>query len=64
MLNTLHMPLVHNHHNLLVIASINGSEKIVISLINENLLESWEEDVHTLDIPVKEIRIHALLSKL
>ena len=55
MLNTLHMPLVYNDDNLLLRAFVNGLEKILITLIHENLLESWEEDVQVLNVPVHKV---------
>jgi len=54
-LNTLHMPLVHNNDNLFLRALVNSREKILVSLINENLLEPWEEDVQVLNHPVDKV---------
>ena len=61
MLNTLHMPLVYNNDNLFFRAFIDGLEKILVSLIDENLLESGEVDVQILDEPVNKIRVSTLL---
>lgn len=61
MLNTLHVPLVYNDDNLLLRAFINGLEKILVTLIHENLLESWEEDVQVLNVPVDKIWVGTLL---
>ena len=54
-LDTLHVPLVHNNDDFLLWAFIDLSEEIVISLIDENLFEFWEEEIHGLNVPVDEI---------
>ena len=43
-LDTLHVPLVDQDNNFLFRAPINLSEKVIVSLINENTLEFWEEN--------------------
>ncbi len=62
-LNTLDMPLVHKDNDLLCLALIDLLEKILIALVNENLLQSGEEDGRALNIPVDEVLIEALLGK-
>lgn len=60
-LNSLHVPLVDDDHNFLLGALVNCLEKILISLVNEDLFESWEVNVHVLNIPVQYVRICTLL---
>jgi len=38
------VPLVDQDNNFLFRALINLSEKVIVSLINENTLEFWEEN--------------------
>jgi len=52
MLNAFHVELVDNDYNPLCITFINLLEKVLISLVNENALEFWEEDIGILDEPV------------
>ena len=63
MLNTFKMPLVDNNNNSLGFRLINLFEEIFISLINKDLLESWEEDGGALNIPIDQMLIKALLSE-
>ena len=60
-LDTLEMPLVHEDDNLLTGALINLSEEILIALVNKNFLQSGEEDLSALDVPVDQVLIKALL---
>ena len=64
MFNTFHMPLINNNNNSLSFTFINLLEKVLISLINENVLEFWEENIHVLDKPVYLVWVNTLLSKL
>lgn len=63
-LNTLHMPLIDNDDNLLLWALVNGLEQVLVTLIHEDLLEPWEEDVRALNKPVDHVWVAALLSEL
>ena len=63
-LDAFHVPLVDNNDNFLVRTFIDGRKKILVSLVNEDLFESWEEYVHVLNEPVDEVRVKTLLSKL
>lgn len=63
-LDTLHVPLVDQDNNFLFRALINLSEKVIVSLINENTLEFWEENGEGLNVPVDEIWVQALLCEL
>lgn len=45
-LNTLHVPLVDDDNNSLVVARVNLSEEILVSLVDKDGLELREEDVH------------------
>lgn len=63
-LNTLHMPLVYNDNNPFSITFIYLLEEILVSLVNENVLKLWEEDVCVLNEPVDLIRVKALFGKL
>jgi len=62
-LDTLNMPLVHKYYDLLCLALINLLEKILIALVNKNLLQSGEENSRALNVPVDEVLIEALLGK-
>lgn len=61
MLDTLEMPLVNKHNNFLSGVLINLSEKILITLVHEDLLKSREEDLGSLGVPVDQVLIKALL---
>ena len=60
-LNTLEMPLVDEDDDLLSGALINLSEEILITLVNKNFLQSGEEDLCALNVPVDQVLIKALL---
>ena len=60
-LNTLDVPLVNKDDDLLSGILVNQSEKILIALVNEYFLQSWEEDLCTLDVPIKLLGIKTLL---
>jgi len=64
MFNAFHMPLVYNYHNSFTFTFINLFEKVLISLINENALEFWEENICILDKPINLVWIQTLLRKL
>jgi len=64
MFNTFHMPLIDNNNNSLSITFINLLVKVLVSLINENVLKFWEEDIHILDEPINLVWIQALFGKL
>lgn len=64
MLDAFHMPLVDNDHNLFLWALVDGLEEILVTFINENLFDSWEEDVNILNVPIDHVGIDALLRKL
>jgi hypothetical protein len=55
MLKSLHMPLVNNNHDLLVLRLIDDLEDVLISPINEDSLQLREEDVCALNVPVDEV---------
>ena len=63
MFNTFKMPLIDYNNDSLGFRLINLFEEIFISLINKDLLESWEEDGGALNIPVDQMLIKALLSE-
>jgi len=58
------MPLIDNNNNSLSITFINLLVKVLVSLINENVLKFWEEDIHILDEPINLVWIQALFGKL
>ena len=64
MLDTFHMPLIDNDNYFFLWTLINSLEQVWVSLVNKNLLKSWEEDVHVLNVPVHEIWVGALLGEL
>jgi hypothetical protein len=55
------MPLVHKNDDLLALSSVDLLVKIKVTLINEDLLQSGEENVCTLDVPVDQVLVKALL---
>lgn len=61
MLNALHMPLVDNHNNFFLRALIDSLEKVIVSLVYENLLKPWEVDLNVLNIPVHDIWVSTIL---
>ena len=63
MLNSLHVPLVHNNNHILALSLINLTEQFFIFLVNKDLLELGEEDVCRLDEPVHQRGVEAFLSK-
>jgi len=62
-LNTFEMPLIYDHNDFFSFALIDLLEKILITLINKDLLQSGEEDVCTLSVPVDEMLIKAFLGE-
>lgn len=63
-LDTLHVELVANDHDLLGRRSVDLSEKVFVTLINKDLLQSWEEESGRLDIPVDQVLVETSLSEL
>ena len=63
-LDTLHVELVANDHDFLGGASVNLSEKVFVTLVDKDLLQSWEEDCGSLDVPVDQVLVEASLSEL
>lgn len=60
-LDALKMPLVHKNDDLLALSGVDLLVKIKVTLINEDLLQSGEENVCTLDVPVDQVLVKALL---
>jgi hypothetical protein len=58
------VPLVDDNNNSFSITFIYLFKKILISLVNENILQLWEENISILDEPVKLVWVKALLSEL
>ena len=44
-LNALHVPLVYDDNNFLLGALVDSLEQVIITLVNDNALDSGEEDV-------------------
>ena len=63
-LNSLHVELVHYHHDSLFRALVDPLEHVLFSPVNENLLESREENIEALNMPVDQILVEALLCEL
>ena len=63
-LNTFHVPLIDKDNNFLLGAFINLSEKVIVSPVDENTLEFWEENCEGLNIPIDEIWVEAFLCEL
>jgi len=57
------MPLVDHHDDLLSRVLVDLGEQILIALVNKHFLQSGEEDLSALDVPVDEVLIEALLGK-
>jgi hypothetical protein len=51
-LNTLHVPLVHNGYDFLTLTLINVFEEVFISLIYEDFLQAREENIKVLNVPI------------
>lgn len=64
MLDTLHVPLVDQDDNLLLLTFVNFLEQVLVSSINKDALEFWEENSQRLNIPVHEIWVQAFLREL
>lgn len=64
MLDSLHVPLVNDDYDFLVVALVDGRKEVIISLVNKDSLEFREEDIHALDVPVKHVLINTLLGEL
>lgn len=64
MLDSLHMPLVYNNNDSLVVAGVNLSEEVFISLVDKNSLEFREKDIHRLNIPVHKVGVKTFFGKL
>ena len=62
-LDALKMPLVHENNDLLALSSINLLVEIKVALVDEDLLQSGEEDVCALDVPVDQVLVKALLGE-
>ena len=64
MLDSFHVPLIHNHDDFLFGASVNSSKQIFITLVYECPLKVGEEDVSTLNVPVDHVLIQTLFCVL
>lgn len=62
-LDTLHVPLVHNNDNFLALAAIDLFKEFLVLLVNEDLLDLWEEAGGCCDVPVHLVLVHALLTE-
>jgi hypothetical protein len=62
--NTFHVPLVYNNDNFLGFRFINFCKKVIISLVDKDSLEFWEENVQRLNIPVDEVRVKTFFTEL
>jgi hypothetical protein len=54
------VPLVDNYHDFLFWASVNLSEEVIISPVNENAFELGEENCQGLNVPVDEVWVQTL----
>ena len=63
MFDTLHVPLVDDCNHCLALTLIYCSEEILVSLVDENLLDSWEEHIERLNVPVYEVLIQTLFGE-
>jgi hypothetical protein len=64
MLNAFHVPLVDNHNDSLSFALVDRLEEVLVTLVDEDLFQSWEENGNILDVPVDQMRIDTLLGEL
>lgn len=63
-LDALHVPLVDHGNNALLRAAVDVLEEILVSLVDEDALVLWEVDVESLDVPVNQVGVQALLGEL
>lgn len=57
------MPLVDNSNHSLSLTLVNCLEEILISLINKDLLRSWEEHIEGCNVPIDQVLVKAFLSE-
>lgn len=57
----LHVPLVDNNNNSLVLGLVNFSVDVLSSLVDDSSFELWEEVLESSNVPVDKISIEALL---
>ena len=57
------MPLVDEDNNLLTLGLVNLLEEVLVSLVNEDLLQLREENFSAGDVPVNEVLVEALLGE-
>lgn len=62
-LDALQVPLVDKDHNLVALSTVDLLVQILIALVHEDLLQSREEDLGALDVPVDEVLVEALLGE-
>jgi hypothetical protein len=62
-LNSLQMPLVDEHHDLLSRGLVYFFEELFIFLINEDLLKFGEKDFDRFNEPVHHVLVHTLFGE-
>jgi len=62
-LNSLHVPLVDQHDDLVSLSAVNLLKQFVVTFINEYFFEFGEEDVCRLDEPVQLVLVQALFGE-
>ena len=63
MLYPLQVPLVHQHHDPLMLTPLDRLEDVLIPPVHTNLLQLREKDLHAPHIPVHQVLVQTLLSK-
>ncbi len=63
MLDTFKMPLINQDNDLVALSTVYLLVEILIPLVNKDLLQSREEDLRALDVPVDEVLVEALFGE-
>jgi len=63
MLDPLQMPLVHQHHYLLMLTPLDCLKYVLVPPIHTDLLQLGEKDLHTTHIPIHQVLVQTLLTK-
>jgi len=63
-LDSFHVPLVDDNNYFLGSRFINSCKKVVVSLINKDSFEFWEENTQRLNVPVDKVRVKTFFTEL
>jgi hypothetical protein len=62
-LDTFKMPLINQDNDLVALSTVYLLVEILIPLVNKDLLQSREEDLRALNVPVDEVLVEALFGE-